>query len=113
MRFRQIPPPRRAGEGCRELIPERLRQRPRPCRRPPEPQYPLAIPFSPHLFREFMQARFDLVHTHSPFTLGQVARRWAGRAGLPVVTTYHTLYTEYTHYVPVFPQELARGWIRK
>jgi 1,2-diacylglycerol 3-alpha-glucosyltransferase len=85
----------------------------RSYRLPPEPQYPLAIPFSPRLFREFMLARFDLVHTHSPFTLGQVGQRWAGRAGLPVITTYHTLYTEYTHYAPVVPQDLARGLIRK
>ena len=78
----------------------------RSYRLPPEPQYPLAVPFSPRLFREFMRTGFDLVHTHSPFTLGQVGRRWAGRAGLPVITTYHTLYTEYTHYAPLSP----RSW---
>ena len=81
-------------------------------RLPPEPDYPLAIPFSRALFREFAQARFDVVHTHSPFTLGQVGRRWARRAGIPAVTTYHTLYTEYTHYVPWFPPQLGRACIR-
>src|SRR5258707_73147 len=44
----------------------------RAYRLPPEPEYPLAIPFSPHLFREFTRDRFDVVHTHSPFTLGQL-----------------------------------------
>jgi 1,2-diacylglycerol 3-alpha-glucosyltransferase len=81
-------------------------------RLPPEPEYPLAIPFSPALFREFIQARFDVVHTHSPFTLGQVGRRWAHRAGVPAVTTYHTLYTEYTHYAPWVPPRFGRACIR-
>jgi 1,2-diacylglycerol 3-alpha-glucosyltransferase len=82
-------------------------------RLPPEPQYPLAIPFSPALFREFMQRGFDIVHTHSPFTLGQVGRLWARRAGIPAVITYHTLYTEYTHYASWVPGNVARGFIRR
>jgi 1,2-diacylglycerol 3-alpha-glucosyltransferase len=77
-------------------------------RLPPEPEYPLAIPLSGSLFGEFLRAGFDVVHTHSPFTLGQLGRRWAGRARLPTVTTYHTLYTEYTHYAPWVPASLAR-----
>jgi glycosyltransferase involved in cell wall biosynthesis len=81
-------------------------------RLPPEPEYPLAIPFSPHLFQEFRRLRFDLVHTHSPFTLGWLGRRWAGRARIPGVTTYHTLYTEYTHYAPWVPVGWARRCIR-
>lgn len=85
----------------------------RSFRLPPEPQYPLAVPFSRRLFREFMQARFDLVHTHSPFTLGQVGRRWAARARIPAVITYHTLYTEYTHYAPWVPVGLARQLIQR
>src|SRR5207249_2839672 len=59
-------------------------------RLPPEPEYPIAVPFALALFREFRRADFDLVHTHSPFALGQVGRRWAARAGIAAVTTYHT-----------------------
>jgi 1,2-diacylglycerol 3-alpha-glucosyltransferase len=80
-------------------------------RLPPEPEYPLAVPLAPALFREFLRSRFDVVHTHSPFTLGQVGRRWAARAHLPSVTTYHTLYTEYTHYTPWVPAGFARRCI--
>jgi 1,2-diacylglycerol 3-alpha-glucosyltransferase len=80
-------------------------------RLPPEPEYPLAIPVSSALFREFTRLGFDVVHTHSPFALGQLGRRWARSAGIPTVTTYHTLYTEYTHYAPWFPQETARNII--
>jgi 1,2-diacylglycerol 3-alpha-glucosyltransferase len=81
-------------------------------RLPPEPEYPIAIPFAVSHFREFMRAGFDVVHTHSPFALGQVGRRWASRAGIATVTTYHTLYTEYTHYAPWLPTDLAQHWIR-
>src|SRR5258708_21096130 len=55
-------------------------------RLPPEPEYPLAVPFSPSLFREFLRSRFEVVHTHSPFTLGYVGRCWAGPAPIPSVT---------------------------
>ena len=81
-------------------------------RLPPEPDYPLALPFSHTLFREFAQIRFDVVHTHSPFALGQVGRRWARGSGIPVVTTHHTLYTEYTHYAPWVPARFGRACIR-
>src|SRR5438270_12767163 len=33
--------------------------------------YPLAIPYSPALVREFEKDRYDVVHTQSPFALGQ------------------------------------------
>jgi 1,2-diacylglycerol 3-alpha-glucosyltransferase len=81
-------------------------------RLPPEPEYPIAVPISPTHFKEFMEAGYDLVHTHSPFALGQLGRRWASRAGIPAVTTYHTLYTEYTHYAPWFPAGPARHLIQ-
>lgn len=81
-------------------------------RLPPEPEYPLGVPFSRPLFQEFIEAGFDLVHTHSPFTLGQLGHRWATRAGIPTVTTYHTLYTEYTHYASWFPAGIARHLIQ-
>ncbi len=81
-------------------------------RLPPEPEYPIALPFSPTFAREFSRRGFDLVHTHSPFALGQLGRWWAARAGIPTVTTCHTLYTEYTHYAPWVPPGLGRACIR-
>src|SRR5438105_766919 len=74
--------------------------------------YPLALPWSPAHFREFIRRKFDVVHTHSPFMLGQVGRRWALRAGIPSVTTYHTLYVEYAHYGPWLPRPIVRVWLR-
>ncbi len=81
-------------------------------RAPSQPEYPLAWPWNAALFRDFCRRRFDVVHTHSPFTLGQVGRRWARRCGLPVVNTYHTLYVEYAHYCTWAPTPAVRTWLR-
>lgn len=63
--------------------------------------YPLAVPpFMPYLAR-FLTSKFDLVHTHTPFTVGMVGLAWAKTYRLPVVSTYHTMYHKYSHYVPL------------
>jgi 1,2-diacylglycerol 3-alpha-glucosyltransferase len=74
--------------------------------------YPLAFPFSASIERHFRKAGFDVVHTHSPFALGQVGRRWARRHGIPLVTTYHTLYVEYAHYAKFIPPALSRAYLK-
>lgn len=77
------------------------------------PDYPLAVmPFYPML-RHFRKHRFDIVHTHTPYTLGFVGLRWAESHGVPVVSTYHTLYERYAHYVPYFPKAYTRYKIAK
>jgi len=42
----------------------------------------------------------DLIHSHHPFLLGDVALRQAAARQLPLVFTHHTMYEHYTHYVP-------------
>ena len=80
---------------------------------PLQPDYPLAVPSSRRLYSLFRAANFDVAHTHSPFALGQAGLRWARRAGIPVVTTYHTLYVEYAHYAPLFPRAAVRWVLRR
>lgn len=80
---------------------------------PHQRDYPLAIPWSPRLRGEFDRGEFEVVHTHSPFALGQVGRRWARARRIPLVTTYHTLYVEYTHYAPMLPQGPTRRCLQQ
>jgi 1,2-diacylglycerol 3-alpha-glucosyltransferase len=55
------------------------------------------------------RARFDLVHIHTPFVAHYAGVRFARRAGLPALATYHTFFEEYLHhYVPVLPRALGR-----
>jgi glycosyltransferase involved in cell wall biosynthesis len=42
----------------------------------------------------------DIVHVHHPYLLGMTALRIARYRELPLVFTHHTLYEQYTHYVP-------------
>jgi len=41
-----------------------------------------------------------IVHAHHPYLLGMTALRIARYRELPLVFTHHTLYEQYTHYVP-------------
>ena len=59
----------------------------------------------------------DIVHSHHPFLLGDTAVRIASKYEIPVVFTHHTMYEQYTHYVPgnsaqmkIFVIELATGY---
>jgi len=79
-------------------------------RTPFEPDYPIGWFLAPRLWREFRQQGFDVVHTHTPFFVGMAGASWARRAGIPLVSTYHTLYEEYLHYVPGF---VPRGLVRR
>ncbi len=95
-----------ACRGHRELDPNVHRFR--SIRTPITKDYPLAIPPFYPWYHEFRATGFDLVHTHTPFTVGFVGLRWAQSCGLPVVSTYHTKYDKYAHYMPLLP----KGYIR-
>lgn len=68
---------------------------------PGQPVFRLAIPFGKHTSAFGGGAKPDVIHVHSPFTMGLAGAWWARRLGIPLVLTYHTLYTEYLHYVPL------------
>jgi 1,2-diacylglycerol 3-alpha-glucosyltransferase len=51
----------------------------------------------------------DIVHIHTPFVAHYAGTRFARRARLPCVATYHTFFEEYLHhYVPVLPRRIGR-----
>lgn len=70
--------------------------------------YPIPIPYAPKIWRMFHDLRPDIVHTQTPFFLGVAGMRWANRVGVPIVSTNHTLYTEYLHYLPFVPKPLTK-----
>jgi glycosyltransferase involved in cell wall biosynthesis len=65
------------------------------------PEFALAIPWGPGVARRVRALDLDVFHAHHPFLLGPAARRFARRAGRPLVFTYHTRYEKYAHYVPL------------
>jgi glycosyltransferase involved in cell wall biosynthesis len=63
----------------------------------------------PGLIADFLdEFQPDLVHSHHPFLLGDSALRSAWERHLPLVFTHHTLYEQYTHYVPLNSTALKR-----
>jgi len=70
--------------------------------------YPIAFPPFYRMLLKFRRHEFDIVHTHTPFAMGMVGLRWAESHELPIVSTYHTLYDRYTHYMKWFPRRYIR-----
>ena len=63
----------------------------------------------PGLLADFVDSfRPDVLHSHHPFLLGDSALRLAWSRRLPLVFTYHTMYEQYTHYVPLSSEALKR-----
>lgn len=75
------------------------------------PDYPLAYPFLPRLAlaSQFNRLRLDVVHTHTPFVLGLTGANLALSRNVPLVTTFHTFYSQYSHYVPLFPDSMTQN----
>lgn len=63
--------------------------------------FALAIPISSRLKSTIAKLKLDVIHTHSPFLMGQLGAHCAKRDGIPLVFTYHTLYDQYVHYARV------------
>lgn len=74
---------------------------------PTNKDYTLAVPVYPGMNRLLRKLDLDIIHVHSPGTLGRVGMHYARRNKIPLVFTYHTLYDQYIHYVPI-PKELAK-----
>ena len=75
--------------------------------------HPIAYPPYWRKLRRFRQQEFDVIHTHTPFMLGFVGLRWAESHQIPIVSTYHTLYDRYAHYMSAFPRRYIRFRVAK
>lgn len=49
-----------------------------------------------------------VIHSHHPFLLGDAALRAAYERQLPLIFTHHTMYEQYTHYVPLDSDAMKR-----
>lgn len=66
-----------------------------------EVKYPVAIPFSPRINKILSNLDLDVIHSHHPFVLGQVALKTARHQKIPIIYTFHTQYEQYNHYFPL------------
>lgn len=71
-------------------------------------KFPVPIPFSPSAEKVMAENRFDIVHCHHPFILGDEGAKLASRQKAPLFFTFHTQYEQYAHYVPL-PAEIVKA----
>jgi len=62
--------------------------------------FSVSLPLSTESTDRILAFKPDLLHAHHPFLLGDTALRVSAVTGAPVIFTHHTLYEQYTHYVP-------------
>ena len=61
--------------------------------------YVMTSPFHAHAIDEIRKLELDLIHVQTEFGVGIFARLVARQLKIPLVSTYHTTYEDYTHYV--------------
>ena len=61
--------------------------------------YRLCNYYSHSIYKLIKSWNLDIIHSHTEFGIGMLARKIAKKNKLPLVHTYHTLYEDYTHYV--------------
>lgn len=62
--------------------------------------FSVKLPIPPSLYEAIEAFNPDVVHAHHPFLLGGTALRFARERDVPLIFTHHTMYEQYTHYVP-------------
>jgi len=62
--------------------------------------FSVVLPLSWFLSKTIKAFKPDIIHSHHPFLIGSTALRIANLYHLPHVFTHHTMYEQYTHYVP-------------
>lgn len=70
--------------------------------------FSIALPMSnllPKLMKTFMP---DIIHSHHPFWMGDIALRLSSQFRIPLVFTYHTMFEQHMHYLPVQTEGVKR-----
>ncbi|MBP3399454.1 MAG: RecX family transcriptional regulator [Erysipelotrichaceae bacterium] len=64
--------------------------------------YVMSSPIHFTCLNTIKKMELDLIHAHTEFGIGIFARIVSRYLSIPLVSTYHTTYEDYTHYVNVF-----------
>ena len=72
---------------------------------------PLGIPYSCKMDKIIENLNLDIIHSHHPNLLGSAALKWAKKKNIPLIFTWHTLYDQYTNFVPFLPKKFSANWI--
>jgi len=75
---------------------------------PFQKEYRLVLPFNKKL-KKIKDLNLDILHIHTPFTMGNIGLKIGQKLNIPIVHTYHTFFEKYLHYFPILPE----AWVYK
>jgi glycosyltransferase involved in cell wall biosynthesis len=61
-------------------------------------EYRIGVPYTLISNPKIKKIKFDVVHVHSPFSIGVAGLAFAKYYKLPVIGTFHTMFPDYMHY---------------
>lgn len=64
-------------------------------------QYRISAPISLSAEKELLEFQPDVIHCHTPFSLGWMGLNLGKKHRIPVVATYHTLIPDFLMYLPI------------
>ena len=74
--------------------------------------YAMSSPLQIKAKEEIKMMNLDIIHVHTEFGVGIFARTVAKDLNIPVVTTYHTMYEDYTHYFNEYDIEMVEKMLK-
>ena len=79
---------------------------------PFQKEYRLVLPFHKQL-NKIKELNLDIIHVHTPFTMGTIGLKIAKKLNIPVVHTFHTYFEKYLHYFPILPEKWVYKYAKK
>lgn len=79
---------------------------------PFQKEYRLVLPFNKKL-KKIKDLNLDILHIHTPFTMGNIGLKIGQKLNIPIVHTYHTFFEKYLHYFPILPETWVCKYAKK
>ena len=73
---------------------------------PFQKEYRLVIPINSKS-KKIESLNLDIIHIHTPFTIGHMGLKTGKKLKIPVIHTYHTYFEKYLHYFPIVPKKMG------
>lgn len=75
--------------------------------------YAVTTPFHINALNEIRALDLDVIHVQTEFGVGIFARFCAKQLNIPLVSTYHTSYEDYTHYINLLNSDRFDAQVKK
>ncbi|MCQ2978659.1 MAG: glycosyltransferase family 4 protein [Clostridia bacterium] len=66
---------------------------------PFSPEHRLAVGYYKKMYKKVKNLDLDIIHTQSEFSLGILGQIYGKKLNIPVMHTYHTMWSDYAHYI--------------